>query len=219
MRSSGNQLKLEVLFFLSLYGMKVEEPIAEYGQLDLGKTYTYLQYLTWKFEDRVELIKGKIFKMSPAPSKKHQLVLGELHVIFHNTFKKHKCTVFFAPFDVRLPIYKDGETNTVVQPDLCVVCNEGKLDEKGCNGVPDIIVEVLSPTNSKHDLQTKFELYEEVQVPEYWIVNPHEKFVTVYTLADGKYVGSMPYINEDEVIVSKHLPALKLNVGAIFEGI
>lgn len=197
--------------------MKVEEPIAEYGQLDLGKTYTYLQYLTWKFEDRVELIKGKIFKMSPAPSKKHQLVLGELHVIFHNTFKKHKCTVFFAPFDVRLPIYNNGETNTVVQPDLCVVCDESKLDEKGCNGVPDIIVEVLSPSNSKHDLQVKFDLYEEVKVPEYWIVNPQEKFVTVYYFENDKYVGSKPFIDDEQLIESKHLPALKVSVGAIFE--
>lgn len=197
--------------------MKVEEPISEYGQLDLGKTYTYLQYLTWKFEDRVELIKGKIFKMSPAPSKIHQLVLGELHVIFHDTFKKHKCIVFFAPFDVRLPLYKNGETNTVVQPDLCVVCDESKLDDKGCNSVPDIIVEVLSPSNSKHDLQVKFDLYEEVKVPEYWIVNPQEKLVTVYYLENDKYVGSKPFIDDQQIIESKHLPALKVSVGAIFE--
>lgn len=197
--------------------MKVEEPIAEYGQLDTSKTYTYLQYLTWKFEERIELIKGRIFKMSPAPSMLHQSVLSELHVLFYNSFKKHNCKVFFAPFDVRLPIYKRDEINTVVQPDLCVVCDANKLDEKGCKGVPDLMLEVLSPSNTKHDLETKFNLYEEVGVLEYWIVNPAEKYVTVYTLVDGKYVGSKPYMNEKEVVLSSQFSDLKVVVGDIFQ--
>jgi Uma2 family endonuclease len=197
--------------------VKVEEPIAEYGQLDLNKTYTYLQYCSWKFEERIELIKGRIFKMSPAPSMKHQSVLSELHVQFYTSFKKHNCRVFFAPFDVRLPLYTAKEVNTVVQPDLCVVCDTKKLDEKGCIGVPDLMLEVLSPSNTKHDLETKFNLYQEVGVPEYWIVNPIEKFVTVYTLADGKYVGSKPYINENDVILSTQFSELKVEVKDIFQ--
>jgi Uma2 family endonuclease len=196
--------------------VKVEEPIAEYGQLDTNKTYTYLQYLTWKLEERIELIKGRIFKMSPAPSMLHQSVLSELHVLFYNSFKKHNCKVFFAPFDVRLPIYKRDEINTVVQPDLCVVCDAHKLDEKGCIGVPDLMLEVLSPSNTKHDLETKFNLYEEVGVPEYWIVNPIEKYVIVYTLVDDKYVGSKPYMNEKEVVLSSRFSELQVVVGDIF---
>ena len=175
-----------------------------------------MQYLSWKFEERIELINGRIFKMSPAPSLLHQSVLSELHVLFYNGFKKHNCKVFFAPFDVRLPIYKENELNTVVQPDLCVVCDSDKLDEKGCVGVPDLMLEVLSPSNTKHDLETKFNLYEEVGVPEYWIVNPIDKYITVYTLKEGKYVGSKPYVNENDVIISALFSDLQISVKDVF---
>jgi Uma2 family endonuclease len=197
--------------------LKSEEPIVDYARLDKDGSYTYLNYMTWKFKERVELIKGRVFKMSPAPSTRHQEVLAELHVLFYQSFNKHNCKVFFAPFDVRLPMHQEREINTVVQPDLCVVCDNDKLDDKGCNGVPDLMLEVLSPSNTKHDLETKFNLYEEAGVPEYWIVNPDEKYILVYTLVDGKYVGSKPFVNANDVIESSKFEELKVRVGEVYQ--
>ena len=197
--------------------MEVEEPISEYGSLDLSKSYTYLQYYNWKIKERIELIRGKIFKMSPAPAVIHQRVVRELSILFRDNFVHDKCEYFFAPFDVRLPIPKKENPNTVVQPDLCVICDNEKIDDKGCNGVPDLIVEVLSKGNAKHDLETKFDLYQEVGLPEYWIVNPWDRTVLVYSLRDGKYVGSKPYVGENAMIESVLFPEFKVRVGDIFK--
>jgi Uma2 family endonuclease len=132
--------------------------VTNFSDLDLSKTYTYSDYLLWQFQERVELIKGFILKMSPAPNTNHQSVSINLSVAFYNHFKNKKSRVF-APFDVRLPIKSTKKDATVVQPDLCVICDESKLDKKGCNGVPDLMVEIISPNNSKHDIHTKFNLY------------------------------------------------------------
>ena len=108
-----------------------------------------------------------------------------------------KCEVYSAPFDVRFP--KNGETAddkiyTVVQPDICVVCDLSKLDELGCCGAPDMIVEILSPSTMKKDLTKKFDLYEENGVKEYWIVHPNDKTVNVFILKeDGKYDDGIIY--------------------------
>ena len=153
----------------------VEEPTANY-------TYTYADYLKFNFEERLELVKGRIMKMA-APNTKHQAVLGNLYYQFRNSLSKQSCAVFIAPFDVRLPIQnnkKDNEITIVVQPDICVVCDQSKIDERGCLGAPDIVVEVLSPGNSKRELQNKFELYEEAGVLEYWIVAPAEEFIIIW---------------------------------------
>ena len=193
-----------------------EEPIACYGQLDENKLYTYLDYLKWQFDERVELIKGKIVKMASAPSTKHQKTSVNLTGLFYNVFNKLPCNVFSAPFDVRLPIRNHKKKDTVVQPDLCVICDESKLDDAGCNGVPDLIIEILSPSNTKHDLKTKFDLYEEVGVPEYWIVNPWDKTVLVYHLQNKVYIGSKFY-TEGESVSSVIFTYLKVSVDDIFE--
>jgi Uma2 family endonuclease len=195
-----------------------EEPITLYGMLDESASYTYLDYLKWKFEERVELIKGRIVKMAAAPSTKHQRTSGNLYVVLRGMVSNSKCNIFSAPFDVRLPIGTKKTQNTVIQPDLCVICDDEKLDEAGCQGVPDLIVEILSPNNTKHDLKTKFDLYEEAGVPEYWIVNPWDKNVLVYHLADNIYVGSK-FFTEGEVIKSSHFKDLKVAVTEVFEGI
>ena len=121
--------------------------ITDIKQLNLNNFYSYADYLTWRFAERVELIKGKIFKMSPAPSLLHQQVSTALMVQIGRYMTNNPCQVFHAPFDVRLPIKStsDEKIDTVLQPDITVVCDESKLDAKGCNGAPDLVVEIISP--------------------------------------------------------------------------
>jgi len=194
--------------------------ITNIDQLDLKGSYTYADYLLWQFQERVELIKGKIFKMSPAPSRGHQKVSLKLTRELDKVFINHNCELYIAPFDVRLVNFKkssaENQIFTVVQPDLCVVCDLEKLDEKGCLGSPDLIIEIVSKGNSKKDLTIKYDLYEENGVQEYWIVNPSEKDVHIYTLSNGKYTGSRPYLTEME-IESPTFPELKFEVDKIFE--
>lgn len=163
--------------------------ITDINQLDFGKTYTYADYLTWKFKERVELLKGRIFRMSPAPNRKHQQIVGNLYFKLRSTFANEQCKLYFAPFDVRLPrISKDNqEIITVVQPDICIVCDPNKLDGKGCIGAPDLIIEILSPGNSQKELKNKFDLYEEAGVKEYWLVYPSEESVIINVLEGGAY--------------------------------
>jgi len=189
----------------------VEEPPADY-------VYTYADYLKFKFEERLELFKGRIMRMS-APNTRHQVLVGKLHLKLGNFLEHRKCNVFVSPFDVRLPKWnkvKDEEITTVVQPDLCIVCDEQKIDQKGCCGAPDIVVEILSPGNTKKELQNKFDLYEEAGVQEYWIVEPEEKLILIYTLANGKYIGKKPY-SEGMIITTEILPGLAINVSDIFK--
>ena len=193
--------------------------ITDINQLDLNKLYTYADYLTWSFQERVELLKGKIFKMSPAPSQIHQRVSFDIGLLLGNHLKNKPCHTFAAPFDVRLVNFKQSSSNnqviTVVQPDICVICNESKLDDKGCVGSPDLIVEILSSGNSKKEMNIKFDLYEENAVLEYWIVEPHQKSILIYTLQNGKYIGLKPF-TEDEIIKSPLFPDLNFNIKDIF---
>jgi Uma2 family endonuclease len=126
--------------------------ITKLSQLDLTKTYSYFDYLTWKFQERVELYKGKIVEMSPAPASRHQRFSAEIGFEIQGFIKNKPCQLFYAPFDVRLKKNTDDKKNiTVVQPDICVICDATKIDERGCNGTPDLVVEILSPGNSKKE--------------------------------------------------------------------
>jgi Uma2 family endonuclease len=187
--------------------------------LDINKNYTYADYLNWSFDETVELIKGVIFKMAPAPSLKHQRTSTRLIGLLYNFFDKKPCNLFHAPFDVRLPVKKneisDEQIITVVQPDICVVCDEAKLEERGCLGAPDLIIEILSPGNSKKELQNKFEVYQESGVKEYWIVQPLDKYVTIYSLNEnGEYIGSKPYTEKFKSII---FPNLEIDLETVFE--
>lgn len=195
----------------------VREPVLEYQALDSGREYTYFDYLKFQFKERVELIRGKIFKMAPAPGTFHQRINTSLSGLFYPYFKSQPCKVFQAPFDVRLQVPGNKSPNTVVQPDLCVVCDTSKLDERGCNGSPDLVVEILSPGNSKHEMKTKFELYRDSGVKEYWIVQPEQLNVIIYQLKDGDYYGLKPFTDED-FIESPLFPDLELKVGDLFVG-
>lgn len=198
--------------------MKAEEPIASYGQLDLDKEYTYSDYLTWMFKERVELIRGKIRKMSPAPSWKHQDIGGAIFRQFDMVFLDNPSKVFYAPLDVVLPIPSKKKNTTIVQPDVCILCDTTMLDDHGIVGAPDLIVEILSPGNTKHDLDTKFQLYQEASVPEYWIVNPMERNIIIYTLVKGEFLGSKIF-TEGESAKSKHFEGLEVEVNKVFEGV
>jgi Uma2 family endonuclease len=175
--------------------------------LDINKRYTYADYLTWWDDKSRELIHGFIKMMSPAPRLGHAEVSKNIYRHFDSIVlrNKGKCKVFYAPFDVRFP--KQGETaddkiDTVVQPDICVICDLSKLDEGGCCGAPDLIVEILSPSTFKKDVTEKFNLYEESGVKEYWIVHPKDKAVTVFLLQEtGKYNAGVLYELEGKVPV------------------
>jgi len=192
--------------------------ITDINQLDPNGYYTYQDYLTWRFKERVELLLGRIFKMSPAPGRRHQEVSGALHGELYMQFKGQKrYSLFSAPFDVRLPVSKTKDkTDTVVQPDLCVVCDADKLDQQGCNGAPDLVIEILSPGNTPKEMKDKFELYEASNVLEYWIVDPEREDVLVYSLNEkNKYIGSKPFVSGEQV-VSQVFPDLELVVDVVF---
>ena len=193
--------------------MKVEEP-------DLAGTYSYGDYLNWTWGEMVELIHGKIYKMSPAPSSLHQRISGELFRQIANFLTEKRCQVFSAPFDVRLSSSKtknDNDIFTVVQPDLCVVCEPSKIDKRGCLGAPDWIIEILSKNTSSKDLNEKFDVYEEASVKEYWVVHPEEQTVLVYILDElGKYRGQRkPYARSNKIF-SATLPDLTIDLSTVF---
>ena len=140
----------------------------------------------------VELIKGKIFKMSPSPSLQHQEISKNLVVAIDLILKGKTCKVYHAPFDVRLPLPNNNSNediiHTVVQPDISVIYDTSKLDQQGCNGAPDWIIEILSPATSKKDLTERFDIYEKAGVKEYWVVHPTDGTVIPYRLnAQGIY--------------------------------
>jgi len=187
-------------------------------ELSYGKEFTYGDYLTWQFDEMVEIIKGKVYKMSPAPGSVHQQISSNIHGELYGFLKSKRCRVFSAPYDVILPIdNKKRETaTTVVQPDLCVICDLTIIEERGCFGIPDLMIEILSPHTSKKDLYQKFEIYEEVGVPEYWIVMPKEQSVEIFILESKKYKRQGTYSFEDAI--STHcLPGFSLQLADVFE--
>ncbi len=173
--------------------------------IDLNKRYTFANYLTWFDDKRRELIDGFVKLMSPAPLSVHQAVSANLFGLIWNYLREKKCKVNHPPFDVRLPTNNekvDDEIETVVQPDLCIICDISKIDRRGCLGTPDFIIEILSD-NSKHDVDTKFKLYEKHGVREYWIVHPVEQTVNVFVLDEnGKYQFGGLYAQDAKVKVN-----------------
>lgn len=193
--------------------------VTDFDELDLNGTYTYADYLLWQFKERVELIKGRIFKMSPAPNTSHQLISSKLQGNLFVHLKDKSCYLFSAPFDVRLfdtrkSAFINRDIYTVVQPDLCVVCDKNKLDEKGCLGAPDLVIEILSPGNSKKEVDSKFDLYQESGVREYWIVQPVDQNVFIFTLNDsGVFVGLKPATEQLRSVI---FPELSIDLKEIF---
>ena len=195
--------------------------ITDIAQLDPNGIYNYADYLTWHFEQAVEIIRGKLLKMA-APNRKHQEISWQLSGRFFSSFKDLKCKAYAAPFDVRIldktrSTKANKEIFTVVQPDICVICDLEKLDEKGCIGAPDFIVEILSASNSKKEMRTKKALYEESGVKEYWIIDPIHEILLQYVLQNADtYAPPQIFVN-DEVVYSAVFAELKINLAEIFE--
>jgi Uma2 family endonuclease len=141
--------------------------------------------------------------MSPAPSSYHQVVSGNLSFHIQKYLYKKECKVFVAPFDVRLINTKkssdDNIVYTVVQPDICIICDKDKIDKRGCVGAPDLVIEIVSKGNTKYEMETKFELYEEAGVLEYWIVGLGDETTTVFDLKENKFQFRKIYSNDDKV--------------------
>jgi Uma2 family endonuclease len=190
--------------------------ITDFSQLDLTKSYTYFDYLSWKFQERVELLRGKVFNMSPGPASKHQRLSGKIAIPLFNYLANNPCEVFYAPFDVRLTKSTDDkQVKTVVQPDICVICDPSKIDERGCNGAPELVIEILSPGNSNKEMKNKFELYEEAGVLEYWIVDPEKEVVFQYVLEHGIFTNHKPLVKED-ILESTVIAGFRLDLNTIF---
>ncbi|HHB13010.1 MAG TPA: Uma2 family endonuclease [Chromatiales bacterium] len=151
--------------------------------------HTYGEYLTWPEDVRYELIDGVAYLMAPAPGLSHQDVAGEIYLQLRQQLDGTGCRPYIAPVDVRLPKgdEADEEIDTVVQPDVLVVCDPGRLDPRGVRGAPDFVVEVVSPSSAYHDHRRKRAVYERAGVPEYWLVDPVERLVTVYGLQGSEY--------------------------------
>lgn len=185
---------------------------------DFSKTYSYADYLQWTDKERVELIEGVPYLMTPAPSTKHQQIVRELVIEFGTFLRNKQCQVFSAPFDVRL--LKENKTKnhdiyTVVQPDLVVVCDKSKLDKRGCIGTPDLVIEVLSPSTAAHDYIRKMDLYEKHGVKEYWIVQPTDEIVMVFNLKDSLFGKPAIYDKTSKIQVSI-IEGFEINLCQVF---
>lgn len=194
--------------------------ITDISQLDPNGTYTYADYLKWQFDQSVELIKGRLYNMSPAPRAKHQRIVVKILRELANHFNQKQCEVYVAPFDVRLPNpeYEPGfndKVYTVVQPDICVICDPAKIDEYGCVGPPDWIIEITSPSTHKKDFNEKFDLYEAAGVREYWIAVPKSQELYVYVLENDRYTQRDVY-EQGAKATSALFPDLTLDLDWIF---
>jgi len=195
--------------------------ITQLSQLDLNQTYSYSDYLTWQFKEAVELIKGKIMLMSPAPNVNHQRIETKLLLAIGWYLKGKNCEVFPAPFDVRLydrkkSLLASQDIHTVVQPDLCVICRPELLDKQGCNGAPDWIIEILSQGNSTREMKIKYALYAESGVTEYWLVYPEQRAVHQFVLnTQGAYELKAMYTDDDNAIPYL-FPELAIDVTELF---
>ena len=190
--------------------IEVNEAIRKYNE---NETFTYSDYEKWDDDKRYELIDGHAYMMS-APSIAHQSILTELGRQFANYLKGKPCRVLLAPCDVCLNGLGDKDYD-VVQPDILVVCDESKLDKKRCNGAPDMVIEILSPSTSKMDLFVKLKKYQKAGVREYWIADPEAKAVNVHILENGHYVIN-PYEN-DETIAVTVLDGCTITLTDVFE--
>lgn len=183
-----------------------------------NKNYTYEDYLKWTDDERWELIDGEPCVMSPAPSRMHQEIIGEMFLQIATYLKGKKCKIYVAPFDVVLikPNEKDEESKNIVQPDITIICDEEKLNDKGCIGAPDMVVEVVSPSTASQDYVKKLNLYEKYEIKEYWIVNPKNSNIFVYKLDENsQYSEVKVYSIKDKVKVGI-FDNLNIDLASIF---
>lgn len=184
-----------------------------------AQPYTYKDYAAWPDDERWELIDGVAYNMSPAPSRFHQEISGALFNKIYNYLEGKPCKVYNAPFDVRLPQGKESEEDviTVVQPDITVICDRSKLDEKGCKGAPDLVIEIVSPHTVSKDMKEKPALYERHGVKEYWIIHPIDKLALVYRLQENRQYVKPEVYSEENTVESKVLAGFSVDLKTIFQ--
>ena len=177
--------------------------------------YTYADYKEWELDEgeRFEIIDGEAFMMS-SPGERHQAILGELFNQLYNFLRGKPCKVYPAPFDVRLFYEEDESDDVVVQPDIMVICDKNKLVPEGVRGAPDLVIEILSPSNSAIYMCQKLRIYQEAGVREYWVVNPDSKEITVYLF--GRSVNKNKIYKNSDVINVTVLPGLSIPLEQVF---
>ena len=189
--------------------------MSEAYAIEEEQRYTYADYKAWELKpgERFELIHGIAYAMS-APNLSHQQIVAILTTEFTNFLKGKTCRVIPAPFDVRLFYEEDESDDTVVQPDVMVICDPKKLSEEGCHGAPDLVVEILSPSNMAIEMERKLKLYKKAQVREYWVVDPKNKHISVYLLSEGEYIFRTCYVQD--TIRPSTVPGLEIPLSTIF---
>ena len=181
--------------------------------------YSYADYISWDDQERWELINGEVWAMSPAPSRLHQAVSARICYALFDHFKDKNCEVYAAPFDVRLPDREDADDTeiiTVVQPDISVICDRKKLDDRGCIGAPDLVIEILSPSTAAKDLKVKRVLYEQHSVKEYWLLHPTDKIAMLYTLMKDSQYGKARILDSDDILTSIQFDQLGIELTSVF---
>ena len=184
-----------------------------------NERWTYADYLTWPDDERWEIIDGVPHAMTPAPGTLHQRISRALSLQIGNFLHDKQCELFVAPYDVRLSECEgltDEKVETVVQPDLLVVCDKARIDERGCNGAPDLIIEITSPLTETKDLTVKFDLYQRYGVKEYWIIHPDEQTVMVFRLQENKRYGAPDRFGCADHIASPLLGDLLVDLADLF---
>ena len=180
---------------------------ARIDDYDDSRRYTYADYLEWEGPQRYQLFNGEVFQMA-SPSVEHQAISGEIFYQFYNWLKGKPCRVFAAPLDLRLFPKKDKSDNTIVQPDLLVVCDNNKIDKGSINGAPDLVIEIVSPSNSHSELFLKFQYYLKAGVREYWVIDPQRKNVQVHLYENSHYITTL--YEDNECIPVTILPGLEI---------
>lgn len=184
-------------------------------QIKQDRKYTYKDYLTWPEDERREIIDGVAYDMAPAPLRFHQRISIKLAYQFEDYLKDKTCEVYDAPFDV---VFEEDEyTDTVVQPDIAIICDKSKLTDNGCTGAPDLIVEISSPSTARKDLKEKFSLYERTGVKEYWIVHPTDKTVLVFKLGENNEYGKVERYDSEDSIKVGIFEDLVIDLKAVFK--
>jgi Uma2 family endonuclease len=184
----------------------------------LAERFTYGDYRLWPEGESWELIEGQAWEMSPAPSTRHQRLARRLFSRIANFLEGKTCEPFIAPFDVLLPAgdEEDDEVDTVVQPDIAVICDRSKITERGARGAPDWIIEILSPRTMKKDISEKYRIYENRGVREYWIVDPFARVVHAWRLGDKGIFGEERIYEEADGMESSVLPGLVIEGKTLF---
>ena len=180
--------------------------------------YTFADYLKWNDGKRYELIDGQVYILAPAPSPEHHRISGELYRQISNYLLDKDCQVFAAPFDVRLPEgeERDEEILTIVQPDILVVCDKSKLDQRGLKGAPDMVIEIVSPSTAGRDRGVKRDLYERNGVREYWLVDYSNKTIEVYLLNKGNSYGKPVVYSAEEKVPVNIFEGLEIELSLVF---